>query len=107
MIPLASRNRRIRAPSNIRTTAGYADYEGYRSYPTYAAGIEDWYQLIRSLYVDGWGLRTVSTIVPRYAPAADHNDPASYIADVQTLVAGWRARAWSPCCCSRWCGAAI
>jgi hypothetical protein len=77
---------------NIRTTPGYADYEGYRSYATFAAGIEDWFKLIRELYVDGWGLRTVATILPRYAPPADNNDTASYIADVQTLVTTWRAR---------------
>lgn len=76
---------------NIRTTPGYQDYQGYRSYDSYAAGIEDWFKLIRQLYVDGWGLTTVAAIVPRYAPAGDGNDPATYIANVQTLVAGWRA----------------
>jgi hypothetical protein len=81
---------------NIRTTPGYRDYEGYRSYDSYAAGIEDWFKLIKELYVDGWGLRTVAAIVPRYAPAADNNDPSTYIANVETLVAGWRARAARP-----------
>jgi hypothetical protein len=76
---------------NIRTTPGYQDYQGYRSYDSYAAGIEDWYKLIRELYVNDWGLTTVAAIVPRYAPAGDGNDPATYIANVQTLVAGWRS----------------
>ncbi|HUS13598.1 MAG TPA: hypothetical protein VM536_01090 [Chloroflexia bacterium] len=80
---------------NIRWTPGFESYEGYRSYPSFGAGIEDWYKLIKTLYVDGWGLTTVGAIVPRYAPAADHNDTASYIANVETLVAGWRARAES------------
>ena len=81
---------------NIRTTPGYRDYEGYRSYDSYAAGIEDWFKLIKDLYVDGWGLRTVAAIVPRYAPAGDNNDPSTYIAGVETLVAEWRARATRP-----------
>ncbi|MDQ2805670.1 MAG: glucosaminidase domain-containing protein [Chloroflexota bacterium] len=77
---------------NIRWTAGFAGYEGYRAYPDYAAGIHDWFQLIRTLYVDGWGLQTVATIVPRYAPAGDGNDPAGYTATVEALVATWRDR---------------
>src|ERR1700694_1912009 len=31
---------------NIRATAGYHQYEGYRLYPTWEAGFEDWYKLI-------------------------------------------------------------
>ena len=77
---------------NIRWTAGFDNYEGYRAYPDYAAGIEDWFKLIRELYVDGWGLQTVGQIVPRYAPPGDNNDPTSYIATVEDLVAGWRGR---------------
>ena len=77
---------------NIRWTPGFASYEGYRAYPDYAAGIRDWFQLIRTLYVDGWGLETVATIVPRYAPAGDGNDPAAYTATVTALVATWRDR---------------
>jgi hypothetical protein len=77
---------------NIRWTPGFDNYEGYRSYPDYATGIEDWFKLIRELYVDGWGLQTVGQIVPRYAPPSDNNDPAGYIATVEDLVAGWRGR---------------
>jgi hypothetical protein len=75
---------------NIRWTPGFDNYEGYRAYPDYTTGIEDWFKLIRELYVDGWGLQTVAQIVPRYAPPGDNNDPAGYIATVQDLVAGWR-----------------
>jgi hypothetical protein len=77
---------------NIRTTAGYRDYEGYRAYDTWAAGIEDWYKLIKDLYVEGWGKRTVAQIIPTYAPAADRNDPASYIANVTGLVDSWQQK---------------
>ncbi|HMA36976.1 MAG TPA: hypothetical protein VKY74_21150 [Chloroflexia bacterium] len=81
-----------RGIGNIRWTPGFASYAGYRAYPTYAAGIEDWFKLIRELYVDSWGLHTVAEIVPRYAPPADNNDPPTYVATVESLVAAWRAR---------------
>ena len=77
---------------NIRTTPGYRDYEGYRAYDTWAAGIEDWYKLIKELYVEGWGKRTVAQIIPTYAPSADRNDPPSYIANVTNLVDSWQQK---------------
>src|SRR6185369_11295150 len=58
---------------NIRWTPGFADYEGYRSYPDFAGGIEDWFKLIRELYIGAWELDTVAQIVPRYAPYGDNN----------------------------------
>jgi hypothetical protein len=78
---------------NIRQTAnsGFDGYQGFRKYPTWEAGIEDWYKLIRNQYINGWGLRTVESIIPKYAPAADHNNPDSYINQVRTMVAGWRS----------------
>ncbi|MGI8588522.1 MAG: hypothetical protein ACR2M0_12680 [Chloroflexia bacterium] len=80
------------AIGNIRWTPGFISYEGYRSYTDFQAGIEDWFKLIRQLYVDGWGLQTVDAILPRYAPPADNNNTAAYISDVEALVASWRAR---------------
>lgn len=76
---------------NIRATAGYASYEGFRKYPTWEAGIEDWFKLIKDLYVNGWHLTTLQMIIPRYAPSADHNDPLAYINNVHNLVASWRS----------------
>ncbi len=77
---------------NIRWTEGYGNYEGYRSYPSWEAGMEDWYQLIKGLYIEGWGLRTVAAIIPVYAPSADHNNPTAYIASVEYLVDSWREK---------------
>ncbi len=77
---------------NIRWTQGFDNYEGYRSYPTWEAGMEDWYKLITDLYINGWGLRTVDAIVPRYAPSADSNDPPAYVASVKWLVDSWRGK---------------
>ncbi|MDQ2808371.1 MAG: glucosaminidase domain-containing protein, partial [Chloroflexota bacterium] len=75
---------------NIRVTAGYPSYEGYRSYATYAAGIADWYKLIKELYIAGWGLTTPSAIIVRYAPWGDNNNPVQYAANVTALVDSWQ-----------------
>jgi hypothetical protein len=77
------------AVGNIRCTPGYRCLDGYRASRTWAAGAADWYRLIRTLYLDTWGLRTPAPILPSYAPAGDGNDPAAYAARVTALVDGW------------------
>jgi hypothetical protein len=71
---------------------------GYRFYPTWQAGYEDWYRLIRYGYVEGqvtiplvgYACRTVEQIIPVYAPSSDGNDVAGYIAAVMQAVRAWR-----------------
>ncbi len=75
---------------NIRCSDGYTCIEGYRAYGSWIAGYEDWYRLIRDLYISQWGLRTVEQIVPKYAPSSE-NDVAGYIAAVLKDVSTWRA----------------
>ncbi len=77
---------------NIRWTEGYGNYEGYRSYPNWESGMEDWYKLITDLYIGGWGLRTVDAIIPVYAPWGDNNHPPTYIASVKAMVDSWRGK---------------
>jgi hypothetical protein len=77
---------------NIRVTPGYKDYEGYRSYDTFAAGIEDWYKLIKELYIGGWDLQTPTAIIARYAPWGDNNNPDIYAATVMSLVDSWQQK---------------
>lgn len=79
-----------RSVGNIRTTPGYADYQGFRKYASWDEGIEDWYRLIRDLYIGEWNLTTVEQIVPVYAPSSDGNDVDGYVATVKQLVSGWR-----------------
>ena len=79
-----------RSIGNIRCTPRYQCVEGYRAYESWAAGLEDWYKLIRELYIDRWGLRTPATILPSYAPVGDHNDPVAYTASVVQSVEQWR-----------------
>jgi Mannosyl-glycoprotein endo-beta-N-acetylglucosaminidase len=75
---------------NIRSTSGYANYDGYRSYKTWEEGFEDWYRLIAQQYVDKWGLSTVEQIIPVYAPSEDNNDEVSYIHSIEHAVDIWR-----------------
>ncbi len=84
--------RTTKSLGNIRWVAGFDNFEGYRSYPSWESGMEDWYKLIKELYVDGWSLRTVDAIVPVYAPAADRNSPSAYIASVKRMVDSWRGQ---------------
>lgn len=75
---------------NIRAKPGEPSFEGYRQYADWQEGIADWYRLIDELYIREWGLTTVDTIVPVYAPRDDNNDPEDYVWTVKWLVAGWR-----------------
>lgn len=79
---------------NTKWTPGWPQsFEGFRQYTSWPQGFEDWYRLIRNLYVAQWKLDTVAKIIPVYAPASDNNDVQAYIDDVQSLVASWRAGA--------------
>lgn len=75
---------------NIRVTPGYDSYQGYRRYNSWEEGIEDWYILIRDLYINDWNLTTIDQILPVYAPPADNNDTEAYIATVRNLINTWR-----------------
>ena len=68
---------------NIRCTAGYAcdPTGGYRMYRNWRQGAADWYQLITTVYLPE-GRVTVASIIPKYAPSADHNDEQAYINSV-------------------------
>lgn len=67
------------------------DRGGYASFPTWEAGFEAWYKLIRNLYVAQLGLTTVDQIIPTYAPTADHNNEAAYIGSLKHSIATWHA----------------
>jgi hypothetical protein len=71
--------------------AGYGTcYKGNRDYPSWEAGIEDWYKLISHEYVEGRGLSTVEGILPTYCPVSDGCKPYDYINIVNDMVARWR-----------------
>lgn len=74
---------------NIICTEGWRCYGRFRDYNSWSEGIEDWYKLIKDLYIGEWGRKTVEDIIPRYAPAADNNDEGAYIGSVRNLVQSW------------------
>lgn len=76
---------------NLRCIPDAACIDGFAAFPSWEAGFVAWYRLIRTLYIDSWGLTTVEEIIPRYAPASDHNDVAGYIRAVETAVDTWRS----------------
>ena len=76
---------------NLRCITAYACYHGFSSFPTWEAGFDAWYLLIRDVYVDTWHLSTVEQIIPTYAPASDHNDVAAYIGALESAVDSWRS----------------
>ncbi len=76
---------------NIICTHGWQCYGRFRDYPSWQAGIADWYDLIAREYIAGRGHRTVADVIPVYAPSFE-NDVQGYIDAVQTLVAQWRTQ---------------
>jgi len=76
---------------NIRCTAGYAcdPTGGYRWYATWADGATDWFKLMHDVYLPQ-GRDTIATIIPIYAPAADHNNETAYIEAVRADVQRWQ-----------------
>ena len=54
-------------------------------------GFDQYYRLIRNLYVAQWGLVTVDQIIPTYAPNSDGNNEKQYIATLKYEIDAWRA----------------
>ena len=75
----------------IGVTCVDQDRGGYASYSSWEAGFQAWYELIRNYYIAQRGLTTVDTIIPTYAPTADHNDEAAYIASLKHAIDTWHA----------------
>ena len=48
--------------------------------------------MIKELYVEGWGLTTPDTIILRYAPWGDNNNPVIYANNVKQLVDSWQEK---------------
>ena len=70
--------------------AGYATcYKGNRDYPSWEAGIDDWYRLIAREYVKGRGLASVEQILPIYCPVSDGCRSYDYISIVNSMVEKW------------------
>jgi hypothetical protein len=64
---------------------------GFAQMYSWEDGFEQWYKLVRNLYVAQWGLVTVDQIIPTYAPSSDHNNVAGYIAALKLEIDSWHA----------------
>lgn len=78
------------SPGNLRCIPNADCVGGYAAFPSWSAGFDAWYQLIRSLYVDTWGLTTIDQIIPRYAPLTDNNNDTAYIDAIENAIDAWR-----------------
>jgi hypothetical protein len=75
---------------NLRPMPNAPSRDGYRYYASWTDGAGEWFSLIRHLYIDQLGLRSVQDIVPVYAPSTDSNDPAVMVSGITQLVSCWR-----------------
>ncbi len=76
---------------NLRCIPDAQCTDNYAWFPSWEAGFEAWYKLIRNLYVAVWGLTTVDQIIPKYAPPADNNNDDAYIASLKNSLDTWHA----------------
>ena len=76
---------------NLRCIPNFRCQDNFAWFNTWEDGFKAWYELIRNLYVAQWDLITVDQIIPKYAPEADHNDEAGYIAALKRAINTWRA----------------
>jgi hypothetical protein len=76
---------------NLRCIPNFRCQDNFAWFNTWEDGFKAWYELIRNLYVAQWDLITVDQIIPKYAPEADHNDEAGYIAALKHAIDTWHA----------------
>ncbi len=70
---------------NIRWSYGYATLDQvWRAYPTWTAGMEAWFKLIRDNYYNQ-GARSLADVLPIYAPETE-NDTTLYMNQVMDWV---------------------
>lgn len=83
-------------PGNVRTpeVAGRAQIiatprGNFAKYPDWTIATEDWADRLRGPKYEQAGLKTVAAVLPKYAPAADQNDPDAYARAVLASVERW------------------
>jgi hypothetical protein len=80
-----------KSPGNLRCIASARCADGYAQFDTWQAGFDALGQLVAgSLYVGDHRI-IPETIIPRFAPSADNNDEAAYIASLEHITDVLRA----------------
>ena len=69
---------------------------GYAKMYSWEDGFDQFYKLIRNLYVAQWGLVTIDQIIPTYAPNSDGNNEKEYIATLKHEIDTWHAGILTP-----------
>jgi len=93
---LAGEARQSLSLGNLRCIPNAKCQDGYAWFNSWEDGFKAWYELIRNLYVAQWGLTTVDKIIPTYAPAADNNNEAAYIASGNHALDTWHSGVLRP-----------
>lgn len=62
----------------------------FARYRSWAAGLEDWCELMVNVYIRRWRLTTLGEVLRKYAPKADKNDPEQYACRVVQHITGWQ-----------------
>lgn len=62
----------------------------FAKYVSWAAGLEDWCELLVDVYAGRWGLSSLGEVLRKYAPKADQNEPEVYARKVVQHVRGWQ-----------------
>jgi hypothetical protein len=75
---------------NLRPMPNEPAQDGYRYYKTWLDGATEWFQVMRSLYLDQMKLANVEDVIPVYAPSVDSNDPGIMTSGIRQLVSCWR-----------------
>jgi hypothetical protein len=76
---------------NLRCIPDAACVGGYAYFNSWQDGYSAFYKLISGPLYVGNGLTTPETIIPRYAPSGDGNDPSHYISVVESAMSLWRS----------------
>ena len=74
----------------------FRDIGGFAQMNSWVDGYDQWYKLIRNLYVAQWGLVTIDRIIPVYAPSSDHNDVQGYINALKHEIDTWHVGGLRP-----------
>jgi hypothetical protein len=78
-------------PSRAAGTYHHPTNGDFVKFASWQDGLRDWCERIINSYIKKRNLPTVEAAIPVYAPAADHNNEAAYIAHIQRLITRWQA----------------
>lgn len=79
----------------MRSAPGFPVYNGYAKFPDKNTGIKFFFRLLSVFYMHILKLRDLSSIIHKYAPYSDGNNPAQYLRDIKKWYADFTGTAWN------------